>query len=405
MKTKRILLTVFAAMSCAISAIAGGGKLTILMEEGPGTDQYYLISEDFNLSWTFHNTHWKAGRSIISARHTPLGWCYLAGKEDPRKGEHQQAMYHKTKDLFKELEKWNKEGTYVTSVCFGQMDGMGRSYWQAIGSQNNGYTAQEYKELGFGKIKKWAEPYMAQGYRITDIAPSTTKWLTVLTKGTDIDRQEWAQYDNYDEFVAALKLHWDDGWLLQIAEVSPSGKYVAVYCTYTDGRSPRQFVTVASTKEEAKAFIGNHYGKGVCIKRLGGSYLPGLLCNYDSNAEKMNAIMGIVGGIVNSGAQLAADIQSHSNQGISSTAGGDGEENIPSGLSQGEYQGIYDRFARNAESAVNSLTAGSVSGSQYTIMKKQLREAQRSMRKTREEARRAGHTITQSKWETATVNL
>ena len=119
----------------------------------------------------------------------------------------------------------------------------------------------------------------------------------------------------------------------------------------------------------------------------------------------MNAIMGIVGGIVNSGAQLAADIKSHSNEGISSTNGGDGEEDIPSGLSQGEYQGIYDRFARNAESAVNSLTAGSVSGSQYTIMKKQLREAQRSMRKTREEARRAGHTITQSKWETATVNL
>lgn len=402
---KRRFIGVGLLLLNAIVALAGGGKLVIVMEESGLSNQFFLITGSDEVSFDFHKAEWKKDNAVVSAKHTPLGWCLLSAANYPL-GNDQRVCYKQTKEMFKAIQTNLAEGFYATSIGFGQMDGLGRSYWQIVTTKTARYTGQEVKETKFKGIEKWAKPYMDQGYRVTIMAPSTTKWVTVLTKGTDIDKQTWAQYNNYDEFVAGVQQHWDEGYSLQFAEVSPAGKYVGVFCTYADGRHPRQFVTVVSSKEEARNFINKHYGNGVGIVHFGGSYLPGLLCNYDSPQEKMNAVMGITGGLLSSTTQLAGQIQENRNKPTAS--GGavvtDGE-NVPSGLSQAEYQGIYDRFARNAESAFNSLTAASLSGSKYTAMKKSLRDAQKSMRKTREEARRAGHTLQQSKWETATVTL
>lgn len=87
----------------------------------------------------------------------------------------------------------------------------------------------------------------------------------------------------------------------------------------------------------------------------------------------------------------------------------------------GMYNSIYKRWERNAESCYSALTvtgtrardkegnrSGSANGTwgsvTYTGMKQNLRKAQSEMRKTREEARRNGVIIQQSKWETATVS-
>lgn len=86
-----------------------------------------------------------------------------------------------------------------------------------------------------------------------------------------------------------------------------------------------------------------------------------------------------------------------------------------------DYQSQYDRWANVAERHYNSLTnlgysytdkSGQKKGSsghgaspgKYTMMKRSLREAQREMRNIRQRARRAGVNISQSKWETATVD-
>lgn len=86
-----------------------------------------------------------------------------------------------------------------------------------------------------------------------------------------------------------------------------------------------------------------------------------------------------------------------------------------------DYQSQYDMWANRAESNYNSLTnlgysytnksgqkkGGSGQGAspgKYTAMKRSLREAQREMRNIRQRARRAGVTISQSQWETASVN-
>ncbi|MBQ8565404.1 MAG: WG repeat-containing protein [Bacteroidaceae bacterium] len=88
--------------------------------------------------------------------------------------------------------------------------------------------------------------------------------------------------------------------------------------------------------------------------------------------------------------------------------------------SSGNYQSQYDRWERRAKSNYETLTnlgyrasdsKGNKRGStgqslntgNYVLQKKALREAQREMRNIRQKARRAGITIVQSKWETATV--
>lgn len=94
----------------------------------------------------------------------------------------------------------------------------------------------------------------------------------------------------------------------------------------------------------------------------------------------------------------------------------------PAGKGQVYYQNMYNIWARRAESNYRSLTnlgirlknkhtnerAGSTGQSMnsgnYVVMKKNLREAQNQMRNIRQQASRAGVTIPQSVWETATVS-
>lgn len=76
-----------------------------------------------------------------------------------------------------------------------------------------------------------------------------------------------------------------------------------------------------------------------------------------------------------------------------------------SGVSNGNYSVMYDKWESRARDAYNSLTNASVSSTTYVRNKKLLREAQREMRKIRQKASAAGVTIHKSKWEDAQVKL
>lgn len=101
--------------------------------------------------------------------------------------------------------------------------------------------------------------------------------------------------------------------------------------------------------------------------------------------------------------------------------GGGSSSGGGTGKSASYYQSQYDRWANLAQRHYNSLTTtgyryknksgenkgstmSGMSSSNYTRQKKSLREAQREMKKIRDEARRNGITIRQSQWETATVS-
>lgn len=404
-QTKRLLLSLLMTFSL-LNVFAGGGELVIIMEESPISNQYYRFSDIKVQHWTepdhhsfdFHNTYLGKGYQLISSSNSPFGWCYLAGKGFLPDGAKQNAYYYgKTKKAQEKMKELQSDDYFVTSLAHGKA-------WEFIVSTKTGFKDQVFKETSLKGIAKWAKPYMDKGYRLTALTPSMTKWFTILTLGTDIDKQKWEQYNNYDEFIAGVESHWKQGFQLQLAEVSPSGKYTAVFSTYSDGRRPRQVVSVASTADEAKQFLNKHYADGLRMVYFGGSYEPGLLCNYDSPTEKANAILGITSGLFTSVNELDSQIASNK-QSRKASVNSERSENIPSGLSAAEYQGIYDRYARNAESIVKSLTQVSVNPQTYTGMKKQLRTVQKSMRKTREEARRAGHSIQQTKWETINVTL
>lgn len=96
-------------------------------------------------------------------------------------------------------------------------------------------------------------------------------------------------------------------------------------------------------------------------------------------------------------------------------------DDSPSKRSASSYQSEYNRWEQRAQSNYNSLTnlgyraknksgdrsggtLQSMSGSNYVQMKKALRDAQREMRNIRQKAQRSGVAITQSSWETATVD-
>lgn len=133
----------------------------------------------------------------------------------------------------------------------------------------------------------------------------------------------------------------------------------------------------------------------------------------DKNLE----ILGIVGeGLVQMGEQIG---QTDS----SDIGNGDGDYSVPDAKGQSFefWKNQYDRWERQAKSCYDGLTntgvktkkkgkdvggsaAGSWGAGNYASMKKSLRNAQRAMREVRAKARKDGHNIPQSNYETINVS-
>lgn len=98
-----------------------------------------------------------------------------------------------------------------------------------------------------------------------------------------------------------------------------------------------------------------------------------------------------------------------------------GTAQVQSGMSESYYRNMYDQYARLAESTYNTLTTtgysisvndkeseggtmGGWSSSDYSTLKRDLRNAQSNMSRIRSEAARAGYTISASHWESVSVS-
>ena len=98
-----------------------------------------------------------------------------------------------------------------------------------------------------------------------------------------------------------------------------------------------------------------------------------------------------------------------------------GTAQVQSGMSESYYRNMYDQYARLAESTYNTLTSigysisvndkeseggtmGGWSSSDYSTLKRDLRNAQSNMSRIRTEAARAGYTISASHWESVSVS-
>ena len=142
---------------------------------------------------------------------------------------------------------------------------------------------------------------------------------------------------------------------------------------------------------------------------------------YQQEAEasgKLLSVFEILSGVVDTGTQMYMsylDMQyvDSKNPPLSDITSGKDS-------GRGNWQSQYAMWERRAKANYESLTnlgysvkgkdgnmsgsaAGSMNTGNYTNMKKALREAQSEMSRIRREASRAGVSIPQSKWETATV--
>ncbi len=104
-----------------------------------------------------------------------------------------------------------------------------------------------------------------------------------------------------------------------------------------------------------------------------------------------------------------------------SSMGSTSSAQVQSGMSESYYRNMYAQYERLAESTYSTLnatgidihhsegsrkgyTAGGWSSSDYSTLKRGLRNAQSNMRRIRSEAAQAGYNITPSHWENATVS-
>lgn len=293
---KRYLILIATMIASSITLFAGGGKLVLLMEKAEGRQQDFV--------WELHpesylgtvKVIWSYGKDVCQMKNTPNGWFISYEDENPTPVD-QRFCFDKKGEVSKKIKEWNGMGIKATSLAYEGLDGLGRSYFIALGQKNEWSNDQIFDVMGAKKLQSFVDKHASKGYRITQLAGTEKAWGVVLSRGTDIIEQELCFYKDYDEMIEGVKAHWDHGWPVQLAEIDATGKYAVVYAEYSDGSCPEQYLSVCSTSDEAETFFRTHKAEGFRIVNAGGSFLPGLLCNYDSMQEKMNAIMGIAGGL------------------------------------------------------------------------------------------------------------
>lgn len=144
--------------------------------------------------------------------------------------------------------------------------------------------------------------------------------------------------------------------------------------------------------------------------------------NWEVLGGLATSVAGLIAGPSNSNNVTSNTISSYNTNIQTNSSTGNSNSANSSKLSESFYRDTYARWTKVAESAYKSLTVTGVRvkdkntgkdvngsaagtwGSRFNGMKMELRKAQREMKKTREEALRAGYKISQSEYETINVS-
>lgn len=302
---QKLLLALLPLFAVSSHLRAEGGKLVMLVEQSPFTEQYYQYSTGEVPPYDLLRNEWKSGRAILSVKYSPLGWIAVTANNTGYSGQHYK--YDVEKNIKRTIDEDLKKGKYISSIAFGTLTQWGKKQWFVVLSEGKGITGQVYDFMPMKKIKKWAEGNRAKGYQVTALSGAATDWAVVMSRGTDIATQVMEFYDGSAEMIAGVKRKWNEGYNVQFVECDPSGKYIGVFCTYKDGRKPRQYIAVCKTLDEAKKHMGD-FVKGDCyITHLGGSYMATLLCNYESEEERQAELSRRLGDLAQSVGQVGLD--------------------------------------------------------------------------------------------------
>ena len=333
-----MLLTLSLLFVASLHLKAEGGKLIMLFEQSPFTEQYYQYSTGEVPPYKLLQEEWKSERSILSVKYSPLGWMAITANNTGYSEQHYR--YDVEKNIKRMINEGQKNGKYISSIAFGTLTQWGKKQWFVVLSKGNGITGQVYDFMSMKKIKKWTEENRAKGYQVTALSGAAMDWAVVMSRGTDIATQVLEFYDGSAEMIAGVKRKWSEGYNVQFVECDPSGKYIGVFCTYKDGRKPRQYIAVCKTLDEAKKYMAD-FIKGDCyITHLGGSYMATLLCNYESEEERQAELSRRLGDLAQSIGELgnnAGDLKASigQNKGKNSdrvmTSQTPGNRNMPDG--------------------------------------------------------------------------
>lgn len=293
----KVLLLLFILFFITIKGKAEGGNLVMLIEDSPYTDQYYKYSDGEKPPYEFLKNEWRQGRRILAAKFTPIGWFALTA--DNSGYGSQQYSYDTKAGIIDLIKEEAANGNFVSSIAFGTMNKWGKNQWFTVLSSGKGITAQTCNFLKQSKVIKWVQSQWSEGYKLTAMSGAAMEWAVVMSQGTDIDQQALEFYDGSSEMLNGVRKMWEQGYYIQFVECNPAGKYVGVFCTYKDGRKPKQYISVCKNIEQAKKQMAAHLNNGCAITQIGGSYIATLLCNYETEEERQVATRKLFGDLSN----------------------------------------------------------------------------------------------------------
>lgn len=397
---KRIFFTLLLLITSTLSIHAkdSGECFVILIEQSNTAGQAYQFYDTF--SSKIVKDLWAKNRNLTTIKHTKAGYFVLS--EAKQAGSKQGYNYSYFKDLQKTCEEDAKNGEYITSISFGNLEGT-RWYWWALTNKKPHTTKQVFEMVSTKSLNKWAEKQAAQGLKITQCARKFGDCAVVAQDGTDIDKQIACSYDNADEAMADVQQKWKEGWRIGLIDVSTTNKYLIIYNTYTKPRIGQQYLAYCDSREGAIDFIKKRTNKNYHITQIGGSYYEG---PSDENGNKLS-FTEIIGGLLTKTTQLYADIKADKN-GYTST-GDDDEGGTPTASlrTQQDYQKEYDRWAQKARHVTlkwfkhSKIDSQNYKQGQITASdRKQLLNYQKLMRGVVTAANKRGFTIKRDKMET-----
>lgn len=400
LRNRALLITLLLITSIlSLAAKDSGECFVILIEQSDAVEQTYQFYDTF--SSNIVKELWNNNRHLSAVKHTKAG--YLVISEAKRAGSKQGYIYSDFKDVQKTCEADAKNGEFVTSISFGNLEGT-RWYWWALSNIMPHTTKQVVEMVSVKSLNKWAEKQAALGLKITQCARKFGECAVVAQDGTDIDKQLACSYDNVDAAMTDVQQKWKEGWRVGIIDVSTTNKYLIIYNTYTKPREGEQYLAYCDSREGAIDFIKKRTNKSYHITQVGGSYYEG---PKDENGNKQS-FTEIIGGLLTKTAQLYTDIKGGQNS-SEVAVGDDGNEGTFTGSNrtQQDYQKEYDHWVDRAKRvSLKWFKHGKIDSQNYKQGvitagdRQQLLNYQKLMRGVVTAAQKRGFTIKRNKMET-----
>ena len=154
-----------------------------------------------------------------------------------------------------------RDGFMITSLAASD------SKWLVIMSKNTDYTSQEICSAPWSSLSDWIKKWWNNDYYITSIACKNGMWTVVMSKTAIYIDQSYLSSSTVSGIQEKIKKKWEEGFRITALEYSGSD-YLCIMSKFPQGKTPMQSYHI--NPSNVKGYIQKKWNESYNVIYIGG---------------------------------------------------------------------------------------------------------------------------------------